>query len=206
MATKPTRATHVVVELPLLLPRVRRPRLPLGLRLLRPPLLLRVVDLVDVLVRLDEVHRELAERRRRRIAELGLGARRAALLLLAAGGRGQPGRVQVREVGRGGRRHVDELHGPRGVLRVVQQTHGRRRGARRARGRVVRLLKKKAKSNKMATAKSGETSKYHIPACGRRRRAPAGAGSAAGAAAEEAAGKLSWVPAAAGAAPGPPRQ
>ena len=122
---------------------MRGARLPLGLRLLRPSLLLRVVDLVDVLVRLDEVHRELAERRRRGIAELGLGASRAAaVLLLAARGRGQPGRVQVREVGRGGRRHVDELHGPRRVLRVVQQTHGRRRGARRARGRVVRLLKK----------------------------------------------------------------
>ena len=119
---------------------MRGSRLPLGLRLLRPPLLLRVVDLVDVLIRLDEVHGELAERRRRGIAELGLGARRAAVLLLAPWGRGQPGRVQVREVGRGGRRHVDELHGPRGVLRVVQQTHGRRRGARRARGRVVRLL------------------------------------------------------------------
>ena len=112
--------THVVVELPLLFPGVRGPRLPLGLRLLRPPLLLRVVHLVDVLVRLDEVHRELSKRRRSGIAELGFSA---TVLVMAPGRRRQAGGVQVRQIGGG--RHVNELHGPRGILRVVQQAHGR---------------------------------------------------------------------------------
>ena len=114
---------------------MRGSRLPLGLRLLRPPLLLRVVHLVDVLVRLDQVHRELAKGRRCGIAELGLGSAtcRAAAVLVPRGRRQARG-VQVGQVSRGGRRHVDELHGARGILRVVQQTHGRGRRARRARG------------------------------------------------------------------------
>ncbi len=55
----------IIVELPLLLPMLAAL---LVLRLLRPPLLLCIVDLVDVLVRLDQIHRELPQGGRRSVA------------------------------------------------------------------------------------------------------------------------------------------
>ena len=62
----------VVVQLPLLLP-VLAALLVLGL--LRPPLLLGVVNLVDVFVSLDQVHGQLPQRRRARVAVARLVAR-----------------------------------------------------------------------------------------------------------------------------------
>jgi hypothetical protein len=98
-------------------------RLPLHLRLLRPPLLLRVVHLVYVLVRLYEVDGQLAEGRVRRVAKLRLWR----------GGRGAGGGCTGQVGGRG---HVDQLHGGR-VLKLHQTSRrdGRRRRPSRA-GRV----------------------------------------------------------------------
>lgn len=74
----------VVVQLALLLVRA----VVVALGLLRPALLLRVVHLVDVLIRLDQVHAHLAQRTQGRVAEVGRYPRLHRSYVCRAGRRG----------------------------------------------------------------------------------------------------------------------